>query len=90
MALKAMRKNAAEEMSVLSGGEQLKFRNATELEARLSAIAEDIHNRHILSFKPILHQPGFHMLAVQLDPQKAHFDILARTSYWYEEASSGK
>jgi VWFA-related protein len=90
IALKAMRKNTAEEMSALSGGGHLKFRNATELEARLSAIADDIHNRHILSFQPILHQPGFHMLAVQLEPQKAHFDILARTSYWNEEGAAAK
>jgi VWFA-related protein len=89
-ALKAMRKNAAEEMSVLSGGEHLKFRNATELDARLSTIVVDVHNRHSLSFQPILHQPGFHTLAVQLEPQKAHFDILARTSYWYEEGGAGK
>jgi VWFA-related protein len=87
IALRAMRKNAAEEISTLSGGAHLRFRNEAELEARLSAITDDIRNRHILSFQPNLHQRGFHTLAVQLEPPKHHVDILARTSYWYEPSS---
>jgi hypothetical protein len=87
LALRAMRMNAAEEISTLSGGAHLNFRNASELEARLSAITDDIHNRRMLSFQPNMHQHGFHTLAVQLEPPKRHVDILARTSYWYEASS---
>jgi hypothetical protein len=87
IALRSMQKNAPEEISTLSGGAHLKFRNEAELEADLLTITEDIHNRHILSFQPNLHQNGFHTLAVQLEPRKRHVDILARTGYWYEEST---
>jgi hypothetical protein len=84
IASRAMRTNAAEEISTLSGGAHLSFRNEAELEGRLSAITDDIHNRYILSFQPTVHQQGFHTLAVQLEPPKRNVEILSRTSYWYE------
>jgi hypothetical protein len=87
IALRAMRKNASEEIATLSGGIYLKFRNEAELGSRLSAMTDDVHNRHLLSFQPNLHQQGFHTLAVQLQPAKHHVDILARTSYWYQASS---
>jgi hypothetical protein len=87
VALRAMQKNAAEEISNLSGGAHLKFRNETEIGERLSAITDDIRNRRTLSFQPNSHQQGFHTLAVQLEPPTQHVDIVARTSYWYEASN---
>jgi VWFA-related protein len=60
VALKAMRTNTAEEIAALSGGEHLKFRDQPDLERQLSVVADDIHNRYMLSFQPNSHEPGFH------------------------------
>jgi hypothetical protein len=69
---------------VLSGGAHLKFRDEPDFEKQLSAIADDIHNRHMLSFQPDSHQPGFHTLSVRVAGQQPHLSILARTSYWFD------
>ncbi len=83
-AVKALRTNTADELAVLSGGAHLKFRDEPDFEKQLSAIADDIHNRYMLSFQPDSHQPGFHTLSVRVASQQPHLGILARTSYWFE------
>ena len=83
-AVKALRTNTAEELAVLSGGAHLKFRNEPDFEKQLSAIADDIHHRYMLSFQPDSHQPGFHTLSVRMTGQQPHLGILARTSYWFD------
>jgi len=52
-ALKAMETNTAETIANLSGGEQLKFRDQPDFEQQWSVIADDIHNRYLLSFNLI-------------------------------------
>jgi hypothetical protein len=84
VAVKALRTNTAEELAVLSGGAHLKFTDEPNFEKQLSAIADDIHNRLMLSFQPDSHQPGFHTLTVRLAGQQPHPGILARTSYWFD------
>ncbi len=83
-AVKALRTNSAEELAVLSGGAHLKFRDEPNFEKQLSAIADDIHHRYMLSFQPDSHQPGFHTISVRVAGQKPHLGILARTSYWFD------
>ena len=90
VALKGMRKKTAEEIAVLSGGEYFRFRDQADFETQLSAVAGDVHNGCMLSFQPIVHQPGFHTLAIRLDPQKTHLNVVARTSYWFDESAAGK
>jgi VWFA-related protein len=84
VALKALRTNTAEELAALSGGAHLKFTDEPNFEKQLSAIADDIHNRFMLSFQPDSHQPGFHTLSVRVAGPKSQLSILARTSYWFD------
>jgi VWFA-related protein len=84
VAVKALRTNTAEELAVLSGGAHLKFTDEADFEKQLSAIADDIHNRFMLSFQPDSHQPGFHTLSVRVAGPKPQLSILARTSYWFD------
>ncbi len=86
-AVKALQTNTAEEFAVLSGGAHLKFRDEPDFEKKLSAIADDIHSRYMLSFQPDSHQPGFHTLSVRLAGKQPHLVILARTSYWFDAAN---
>jgi VWFA-related protein len=83
-AVKALRTNTADELAVLSGGAHLKFRDEPDFEKQLSAIADDIHHRYMLSFQPDSHQPGFHTLSVRVTGQQPHLTISARTSYWFD------
>ena len=66
-----METNAAETIATLSGGEQLKFRDQTDFEQQWPVIADDIHNRYLLSFQPNSHQPGFHTLTMHVAGQQA-------------------
>jgi VWFA-related protein len=84
VAMNALRTNTAEEIAVLSGGAHLKFTDEQDFEKQLSAIADDIHNRYMLSFQPDSHQPGFHTLTVRVAGQQPHLNNLARTSYWFD------
>jgi VWFA-related protein len=83
-AVKALRTNTADELTVLSGGVHLRFRDEPDFEKQWSAVADDIHHRYMLSFQPDGHQPGFHTLTVRVAGQQRHLDILARTSYWFD------
>jgi hypothetical protein len=87
-ALKAMETNTAETIATLSGGEQLRFRDDTDFEQQWSAMAEDIHNRYLLSFQPNSHQPGFHSLTMRVAGRQA-LRVTARTSYWFDVDATG-
>ena len=89
VALEAMRTHTAEELAVLSGGEHLRFRDQPDFESQLSMIADDIHNRYLLSFQPASHEPGFHTLAVRVAGQQG-LRITARTSYWFDPGAAEK
>ncbi len=88
-ALKAMETDTAETIATLSGGEQLKFRDQTDFEQQWSVIADDIHNRYLLSFQPNSHQSGFHTLTMHVAGQQA-LRVTARTSYWFDAGAIGK
>ncbi len=81
-ALKAMRKNTAGEIAVLSGGEQFRFHNESDLEEQLSAAADAIHNQYLLTFHPAKPTRGFHALKVAVKANQAHLKINARVAYW--------
>jgi VWFA-related protein len=88
-ALSSMESNTAETIAKLSGGEQLKFRDQPDFEQQWSAIAEDIHNRYLLSFQPDSHRPGFHTLTMHVAGQQT-LRVTARTSYWFDAEATGK
>lgn len=81
-ALKAMRKNTAGEIAALSGGEQFRFRNESDLEEQLAATADAIRNQYLLTFHPAKPSPGFHALKVAVKANQAHMKITARAAYW--------
>jgi VWFA-related protein len=88
-ALSSMESNTAETIAKLSGGEQLKFRDQPDFEQQWSAIAEEIHNRYLLSFQPDSHRPGFHTLTMHVAGQQT-LRVTARTSYWFDAEATGK
>ena len=67
--VKAMREDTTAEVVALSGGEQFRFRDEQELERNLSIVARDIQNGYTLNFYPSSHEPGFHIVMVQVVPQ---------------------
>lgn len=81
MTIQAFRKNAAAAIPRMTGGQYLKFHQGKQLDSELGMLANQVHNRYILSFYPTDPEPGLHELHVQLkSPLEGR--ILARTSYW--------
>lgn len=81
MAVAAVKKNAAREMAVMSGGESAAFTKEKGFEDRVAEMASHARNRYILSFRPSDLTPGLHRIEVKLnDDYSAH--VIARTSYW--------
>lgn len=86
MAVQAVRKNAAAAIPRMTGGQYLRFNQGKQLDSELGMLANQVHNRYILSFQPKDLQPGLHNLSVQLrQPLEAR--VVARTSYWAASAS---
>ncbi len=89
VALSAMRSNTAAEAANLSGGEHLEFGNKSDLESKLAALANSIHNRYALSFSPNPTEPGFHTLHLAI-PAQPTLKVAARTSYWMDPSAIEK
>lgn len=81
-ALSALQSNAAEGVAALSGGMYMPFNNRNDLELQLTAFANDLSNRYILSFQPTNPTAGLHSLRVSL-PQHPDLQATARTAYWH-------
>lgn len=80
-----LRKNTAKSVAHLTGGEYVHFKNAKDLRAGLIAMANDVPNAYVLSFRPTAPTPGLHALHVEV---KGRPDLVvrARTEYWMERA----
>ncbi len=78
-----LRKNTAESIAGLTGGEFSHFHNAKDLKAGLVRIANDVPNYYVLSFRPSSATPGLHALRVELKG-KRDLTIRARTQYWVD------
>jgi VWFA-related protein len=86
MAAQAMRRNAARQIALMSGGEYAPFTTGRGFEDRVEEVAKHARNRYLLSFRPSDHTPGLHVLDVQLTRNLgAH--VVARASYWAEDNS---
>ena len=83
MAIQAVRKNAAREIAVMSGGEYAPFTTERAFEDRIQEVAKHARNRYLLSFRPTNNAPGLHTLDVRLT-QDYNARVVARTSYWAE------
>ena len=81
--MNGLRKNAAETVAQLSGGEYFSFKDTRGVERALTAISNHIPNRYVLSFEPQSPHPGIHAIGLHL---KDYPDLVvtARSSYWAE------
>lgn len=76
-----LRKNAAKEVTTLTGGEYAGFSSAKAFDARLSDFTNHLHSRYLLSFEPKSPHPGLHRLQVHVKGP-ADLTVLSRSSYW--------
>lgn len=81
MAIQAMRRNTAAAIPDMTGGRYLRFNHGKQFDAELGELANQVHNRYVLSFQPPDPAPGFHQLRVTLNPP-LQAKVLARTNYW--------
>jgi VWFA-related protein len=81
-----LRRNTAESIAGLTGGEYFHFHDAKDLRAGLVRLANDVPNAYVLSFRPSSPTPGLHALKVEL---KGHQGLVmrARSQYWVDEAA---
>jgi VWFA-related protein len=78
-----LRKNTAESVARLTGGEYVHFKGAKDLRAGLIAVSNDVPNAYVLSFRPTAPTAGLHALHAEV---KGRPDLVvrARTEYWME------
>ncbi len=81
MAVAAIKKNTAAAIPHMTGGQYLRFNQGKQLDIEMGLLANQVHNRYILSFQPSNPKPGMHLLSVELK-QPLKVRVLARTSYW--------
>ena len=81
MAVQAFKKNVAEQIAVMSGGEYAPFTRDKAFEDRVAEVAKHARNRYLISFRPSDSTPGLHTLRVKLS-QDYGAHIVARTNYW--------
>jgi VWFA-related protein len=79
----ALRKNTAESVARLTGGEFYKFHDGKTLDKDLFTLSNHVPNRYTLSFVPTSPTPGFHAIGLTL---KDHINLKveARNGYWIE------
>ncbi|MBV8809713.1 MAG: hypothetical protein JO033_13655, partial [Acidobacteriaceae bacterium] len=78
----AMSRNTAEAFTSATGGRRLSFETVSKLETDLSAIADDVHSRYLLSFTPDpTPEPSFHRLEIRIK-NRPDATVRARPGYW--------
>jgi VWFA-related protein len=78
-----MRKNVAQTVASMTGGEYELFLTRKKFEVRMTDFTNHLHSRYLLSFAPNNPHPGLHRIQVKLkDP--ANTTILARSGYWVD------
>jgi VWFA-related protein len=81
MAIRAMRKNVAKQISTMSGGEFTTFTGNKGFESRVVDAARDARNRYLITFSPSDPTPGLHTIRVRT-AQNYGARIVARENYW--------
>lgn len=85
MARQAMRKNAAKSVASMTGGEYEVFTSRKSFEKFMTEFTNHLHSRYLLRFQPKKPHPGLHEVRVRLK-EHGNAVVLARRSYWVEEA----
>jgi VWFA-related protein len=83
MAIRAMRRNVAKQISVMSGGDFTTFTGDKGFEARVVDAARHARNRYLITFSPSNPTPGLHTIRVRT-AQDYGARIVARANYWLE------
>jgi VWFA-related protein len=84
VARNSLKRNTAETVAKLTGGEYFHIKDEKSLEKDLLAVSNHLPNRYVLSFRPQSPHPGFHTLELRLK----NYDNLvveARNGYWVED-----
>lgn len=87
VAMNNMRRNAAETVAHLTGGEYYTFKDRRTLQKSMLTVSNHVPNRYVLSFHPDAPHPGMHTLKLRLK-NYSNLEITARRNYWAEEAAS--
>jgi VWFA-related protein len=82
MALAAMKKNVAQAIASMSGGEYERFASRKSFETKMNSFANHVHNRYLLSFEPKSPHPGLHQIRVRLKDPGRKETVLFRSNYW--------
>ena len=81
MAVQAFKKNVAEEVAHMSGGEYTTFTGNKRFEQRVLDAAKHARNRYLITFSPSDPTPGLHTIRVKT-AQDYRARIVARANYW--------
>jgi VWFA-related protein len=84
LARSSLRKNTAESVTALTGGEFRRFHDAKDLKAGLFAVSNDVPNYYVLSFRPTNPAPGLHALQV-VARGPSQFAVKSRSQYWVDD-----
>ena len=79
----SLRKNTAESVTELTGGEFRRFHDAKDLRAGLFAVSNDVPNYYVLSFRPTNPAPGLHVLQA-VARNSSRIAVKSRTQYWVD------
>jgi hypothetical protein len=77
-----LRKNVAEGVADIMGGENRKFKDKVTFDAAFASMANDIRGRYLLSFQPRHPKPGPHSIRVRLRNPQRGLVVRARSQYW--------
>ena len=87
MAIAALKKNTAAAIPHMTGGQYLRFNSGKQLDRQIAMLANQVHNRYMLTFHPSDLTEGLHVLDVKLR-QPLDVKVLARASYWATSPSN--
>jgi len=77
-----LRKNVAEGVADVMGGEDRKFKDKLSFDAAFASLTNDIRGRYLLSFQPRHPKPGPHSIRVRLRNPQKDLVLKARSEYW--------
>jgi VWFA-related protein len=78
----SLRKNVAQNIAAVMGGEDGKFKNKATFDAAFASITNGIRGRYLLSFQPKQPKPGPHSIRVRLRDPRKDLVLRARSEYW--------
>ena len=77
-----LRGNVAQNIAVVMGGEDGKFKDKGTFDATFASITNGIRGRYLLSFQPKQPMPGPHSIQVFLREPQHNLVLRARSQYW--------